>query len=150
MLNNYISSSDWHFIFIMLISAALGMIVGLERAFKHKAASVRTFSLISSASCLFCYLSIAVAAEFQGDPTRIAAQVVSGISFLGAGVIFKSDNKIEGITTGAMSWFSAAMGMACGLGYVNLAIFTVILYFVILMVGKICHKLVDRIEGKGK
>lgn len=100
------------------LAALIGFVIGLERALRGKVASMRTFSTICSGSCLFTILSI-YATSGTTDPsnhdvTRIAAQIVTGIGFLGGGVIFKTTDRIEGITTGALIWLTSALGMACG------------------------------------
>lgn len=128
----------------LLIAALLGLIVGLERAIKHKIASVRTFALFSTGCCLMSMLSEIAAAGFNRDPTRIAAGILSGLGFLGGGIIFKSESRVEGITTASMLWLTAGMGMCCGFGYTLLAIYSLFVYIIILIVGKIIHKLVDR------
>jgi putative Mg2+ transporter-C (MgtC) family protein len=125
------------------IAALLGLLMGTERAIHHKNISVRTFALISLGSCLFAMLSILAAGGLNRDPTRIGSQIVSGIGFLGAGVIFKSQNKVEGITTAAMVWTCCSLGMACGFGYTRLAVHGIILYFLILWVGRLLHRVID-------
>ena len=108
----------------LLLSAGLGALVGLERSKRQKEAGVRTHCIIACTSALFMILSkyafvdTAIGADgLRGaDPARIAAQVVSGISFLGAGVIFKNGNSIRGLTTAAGMWGTAAIGMAVGAG----------------------------------
>ena len=112
------------FLIRLLLSAALGALVGLERSKRQKEAGVRTHCIIACTSALFMILSkyafvdTAIGADgLRGaDPARIAAQVVSGISFLGAGVIFKNGNSIRGLTTAAGMWGTAAIGMAVGAG----------------------------------
>ena len=107
----------------LLLSAALGALVGLERSKRQKEAGVRTHCIIACTSALFMILSKYAFADITdisglrgADPARIAAQVVSGISFLGAGVIFKNGNSIRGLTTAAGMWGTAAIGMAIGAG----------------------------------
>ena len=112
------------FLIRLLLSAALGALVGLERSKRQKEAGIRTHCIIACTSALFMILSkyafvdVAIGADgLRGaDPARIAAQVVSGISFLGAGVIFKNGNSIRGLTTAAGMWGTAAVGMAVGAG----------------------------------
>ena len=112
------------FLIRLLLSAALGALVGLERSKRQKEAGVRTHCIIACTSALFMILSkyafVDTAIGTDGlrgaDPARIAAQVVSGISFLGAGVIFKNGNSIRGLTTAAGMWGTAAIGMAVGAG----------------------------------
>ena len=107
----------------LLLSAALGALVGLERSKRQKEAGVRTHCIIACTSALFMILSkyafmdlVDISGIRGADPARIAAQVVSGISFLGAGVIFKNGNSIRGLTTAAGMWGTAAVGMAIGAG----------------------------------
>lgn len=107
----------------LLLSAALGALVGLERSKRQKEAGVRTHCIIACTSALFMILSkyafmdlMNISGIRGADPARIAAQVVSGISFLGAGVIFKNGNSIRGLTTAAGMWGTAAVGMAIGAG----------------------------------
>ena len=107
----------------LLLSAALGALVGLERSKRQKEAGVRTHCIIACTSALFKILSkyafmdlVDISGIRGADPARIAAQVVSGISFLGAGVIFKNGNSIRGLTTAAGMWGTAAVGMAIGAG----------------------------------
>lgn len=111
------------FLIRLLLSAGLGALVGLERSKRQKEAGVRTHCIIACTSALFMILSkyafvdlVGVAGLRGADPARIAAQVVSGISFLGAGVIFKNGNSIRGLTTAAGMWGTAAVGMAIGAG----------------------------------
>ena len=107
----------------LLLSAALGALVGLERSKRQKEAGVRTHCIMACTSALFMILSkyafmdlVDISGIRGADPARIAAQVVSGISFLGAGVIFKNGNSIRGLTTAAGMWGTAAVGMAIGAG----------------------------------
>ena len=111
------------FLIRLLLSAALGALVGLERSKRQKEAGVRTHCIIACTSALFMILSkyafidvTSIDGLRGADPARIAAQVVSGISFLGAGVIFKNGNSIRGLTTAAGMWGTAAIGMAVGAG----------------------------------
>ena len=118
------------FLFRILLSAALGAAIGLERTKRQKEAGVRTHCIIACASAVFMILSkyafidtAALAGSRGADTARIAAQVVSGISFLGAGVIFKNGNSIRGLTTAAGMWGTAAIGMAVGAGMYWLGLF---------------------------
>ena len=114
----------------LLLSAALGALVGLERSKRRKEAGIRTHCIIACTSALFmivskyAFLDCVTLDGLRGaDPARIAAQVVSGISFLGAGVIFKNGNSIRGLTTAAGMWGTAAIGMAVGAGMYWLGLF---------------------------
>jgi putative Mg2+ transporter-C (MgtC) family protein len=103
----------------LLIAAAFGAIVGIEREVHGHSAGFRTHTLVAVGSAMFTVLSIygfPSSAEQPVDPTRIAAQVVTGIGFLGAGAILKSGPNIHGLTTAASLWSVAAIGMAAGAG----------------------------------
>ena len=99
----------------LALAAALGGAIGLEREFHHKPAGLRTNMLIALGSALFSILSVELGAA-AGSPDRIAAQVVTGIGFLGAGAILRSGENNHGLTTAATIWVNAAIGMAAGLG----------------------------------
>jgi putative Mg2+ transporter-C (MgtC) family protein len=108
----------------MIIRLALGFvagaIIGFERSSRHQVAGLRTHILICTGSTLLMLLSIWIPQELSidgtGDPGRIAAQVVSGIGFLGAGAILRLGNNVRGLTTAASLWFIAAVGLAIGAG----------------------------------
>ena len=99
----------------LALAAALGGAIGLEREYHHKPAGLRTNMLIALGSALFSILSVELGAG-AGSPDRIAAQVVTGIGFLGAGAILRSGENVHGLTTAATIWVNAAIGMAAGLG----------------------------------
>lgn len=116
--------------FRVLIAAALGVILGLERQFSNKDAGLRTYALVASGSALFTVLSIE--GFDAADTSRVAAQIVTGIGFLGAGLIFRRGANVQGLTTAAGLWSVAAIGMAAGTGLWGLAIVvTVIVLFVL-------------------
>jgi len=107
----------------LALAALLGALIGLERETAKKDATFRTFSLVALGSCLICKISVYSAMNFGGLETgRIAAQIVSGIGFLGAGVIFRSEERITGLTTAALLWVTAGIGMAVGFDQPTLAI----------------------------
>lgn len=122
------------------ISAVLGLVIGLERELKSKPLGLKTSLVISIVSCLLTIVSIESAYSFpdspsgikiQMDPLRLAAQIVSGIGFLGAGVILRRGNEqISGLTTAAMIWGAAGIGIAVGAGFYPEAIFGVVLLLV--------------------
>jgi putative Mg2+ transporter-C (MgtC) family protein len=102
------------------VAAALGGAIGLERELDEKAAGLRTHMLVSVGSALFTLVGaygFAGLARGSVDPSRIAAQIVTGVGFLGAGVIFRQGFTIRGLTTAASLWLVAAVGMAAGAGY---------------------------------
>lgn len=109
------------------LAAVLGGIFGLEREIRGREAGLRTNILISVSSCLFTYLGVETFPYFADsvrDPARIAAQIVSGVGFLGAGALLVYKNKVRGLTTAATIWLVAAVGMAAGVGAYFAAIFT--------------------------
>lgn len=117
----------WHFIVRMLVSIVCGFVIGLERKSRSKEAGIRTHAIVCLASCLFMILSKYLTAPlfsdiegnvFDGDATRIAAQVVTGIGFLGAGIIMYRRDVMHGLTTAAGVWATAAIGMAIGGGFI--------------------------------
>ncbi len=95
-----------------MVSVALGFFIGLEREYSHRYIGIRTVSLVSLACTLFCLIQLPGA-----DPSRIVGQIVTGMGFLGAGVIFKEGASIKGLTTAATLWCAAAIGSLVGLGY---------------------------------
>lgn len=132
-------------------AALIGFIIGYERELRGKPASIRTFSVITIGSCLFTLLSIKGAGSINGAPydvTRIAAQIVSGVGFIGAGVIFKGRGGIEGITTAAFIWVSAAMGMACGFAMNELVFSSVLIVLFVHFLSEITYKILYYFRGK--
>ncbi|HJU35977.1 MAG TPA: MgtC/SapB family protein [Gaiellaceae bacterium] len=103
----------------LFVAAALGGAIGLERELRERQAGLRTHLVVSVGSALFTLVSAYGFASFDGkvDPTRIAAQIVSGIGFLGAGAIIRQGLSVRGLTTAASLWLVAAIGMAAGAGY---------------------------------
>ena len=110
----------WNFILRILVAGLLGGLIGFEREFRAKEAGVRTHFIVALGSALFMIIS-QYAFTGQFDHARVAAQVVSGIGFIGAGVIIFQKNVVRGITTAAGLWVAAAIGLACGAGMYALA-----------------------------
>lgn len=121
-------------IFKILLSALLGMIIGYEREIHKKPAGFRTHIFVILGATLFAIISV----SFGGtaDPSRIAAGVVTGIGFLGAGAIFHDKDKIKGLTTAADLWVLAAIGLAVGIGLYFVAVTTTVIMFLLLTYGK--------------
>ena len=113
---------DWVLIFRLVAAGLLGGLIGLEREFRAKEAGVRTHFIVALGSALFMIISEFAFGEKQHDAARVAAQVVSGIGFIGAGVIIFQRNVVRGITTAAGLWVAAAIGLACGDGMFSVAI----------------------------
>ncbi|ASW74444.1 magnesium transporter MgtC [Chryseobacterium piperi] len=114
---------------LIFISVILGLLIGAEREYRNKSAGLRTFILVCFGSCLFTILSIKIGVQ---NPDRIAANIITGIGFLGAGVIFKGDSKIDGITTATTIWATASIGMAVGSGYVYFSLLGTALVLLVL------------------
>jgi putative Mg2+ transporter-C (MgtC) family protein len=124
----------------LTVGLVLGAIIGFERELQRQPAGFRTHSLVSLGAALFTIVS---AFGFSGDlvdPTRIAAQIVSGIGFLGAGAILQYRGNIRGLTTAASLWSVAAIGMAAGAGLYSVAVVGTILILVVLSI-------LDRVEA---
>lgn len=134
---------------IRLLSAAfLGAILGLERELAGKDPSLRTFALISVGSCLFAMASDQSTPGGQiGDPFRISAQIVTGIGFLGAGVIFRSKQGVHGLTTAALMWMTAAIGMCIGLGRSDMAYSATIVALLITVCLRGVHHIINHVLG---
>ncbi len=124
-------------VYKLVLSMLLGAVVGYERKRKGQSAGVRTFSLISMGATLAMLLSIYVPQEYMGlkngDPGRIAAQVITGIGFLGAGAIIQMKGSVRGLTTAAGIWMVAIIGMAVGLGMYWLSLVASLLILFILV-----------------
>jgi putative Mg2+ transporter-C (MgtC) family protein len=123
-------------IFRLILAVFLGMIVGLEREKAHKPAGLRTHMLVSLGSCLFMIVSL----EFSFDPARIAAGVVTGVGFIGAGTIIAERDKIVGVTTAASLWVTSAIGLSVGAGNYVLASIASLLALLILSLRVILRK----------
>jgi putative Mg2+ transporter-C (MgtC) family protein len=119
----------------LLVAALLGGLVGLERELKHRPAGLRTHMFICIGAAMFTILSSELAGAFTGDHTRIAAQIIPGIGFIGAGSILHArSGSVTGLTTAATIFVVASVGMACGGGLYALAVFAGILIFIALRV----------------
>lgn len=116
----------------LLLAALFGGIIGAEREYRSKTAGFRTMMMISVGSCLFTVISSLL--SHANSPERIASNIVTGIGFLGAGVIFKGENKVNGITTAATIWVVAAIGMGVGMGQYETATYACTLILLILTV----------------
>lgn len=125
--------SEWELFFRLTLSCVLGGVIGYERQSRRKSAGLRTNVLVCLGSCLIMVLSEALYFNVEGrtnaDPARLAAQVVSGIGFLGAGAIMKEGLTVTGLTTAACIWAVSGVGLAVGAGYYSGALFTTGLIF---------------------
>jgi len=123
------------FVIRLCLAFAAGGIIGIERSSRRQVAGLRTHILIAVGSCCLMLLSIWLPQQLStGDPGRIAAQVVSGMGFLGAGAIIRLGSNIRGLTTAASLWLTAAVGLTIGAGMFIVALTTVVLAIITLMV----------------
>ena len=132
LLNNDTTASQ---IVSLIIAALLGGLIGLEREAEQRPAGLRTHMLVCVGSALFTILSIhAFPSELPRDTARVAAQIVTGIGFLGAGTVWRSRDHASGLTTAAGLWVAAAIGMAAGAGLGMLALAATVLVLIVLAV----------------
>jgi putative Mg2+ transporter-C (MgtC) family protein len=114
--------------------------VGLEREIRRKSAGLRTYTVVGTSAALFLLISkygftnVIAPDRIVLDPSRVAAQIVTGIGFIGAGVIFVHEDKVVGLTTAATMWLVTGIGMACGAGLPLLALAATIAYFIVALV----------------
>lgn len=136
----------------LMAACILGGIVGFEREYtRHTPAGFRTHILVSLGSCLAMLIS-EFASTIYGDtidPTRIGAQVVSGIGFLGAGAILRHGVSVKGLTTAASIWAIACVGLACGVGFYSGAVIaTILIYAVLIYLKSFSNKIANRVKSK--
>ncbi|MEL7590712.1 MAG: MgtC/SapB family protein [Anaerolineaceae bacterium] len=127
------------------LASLLGMIVGYERERQNQPAGLRTHAILAIGSCLAMTISINLAIQFvpdvpNGDPARLAAQVVSGIGFLGAGAILRYGTNVKGLTTATSLWTIAIVGLAVGAGHYFSAIGTTVALLIVLVLLNILEK----------
>ncbi|MBI3322922.1 MAG: MgtC/SapB family protein [Candidatus Omnitrophica bacterium] len=143
--------SDGEVVLRLLLASLLSGLVGLEREAKGRAAGLRTHVLVCMGSTLIMLTGVYMAAQYRGvlevDPTRMAAQVISGIGFLGAGTIIQFRDSVRGLTTAASVWAAGGIGVAVGTGfYLGAAAATVI----VLVVLHVLHDFESRLSAKMK
>ena len=125
----------------MMLAVLVGAVIGAEREYRNKSAGFRTVMLITLGSAVFTLLSQKIAPD---NPDRIAANIVTGIGFLGAGTIFRDESRMSGLTTAATIWTAAALGMAIGSGHYALALGGTLLIILILYAMMSVEQLIDR------
>lgn len=130
----------------ILFSVFVGGIIGIEREYQLKSAGLRTMILVTLGACIFTMLSINLGET--GSPDRIAANIITGIGFVGAGVIFKEDNRVSGLTTAVTIWICAALGMTIGAGYYQEATIGSVVVFLLLIMFKYIQDIIDRISTR--
>jgi len=146
-----ISIDDMLFVYLpkILLAIFCGSLIGLERQLKYKPAGIKTYMLICTGATLFTMVGIAITDYFEpaGDPARVAAQIVTGVGFLGAGTIIVTRGNVKGLTSAAAIWMSAAIGMSIG---IDLYLFSVVVTAVIIVSLLLLGNLEERIGLKGK
>jgi putative Mg2+ transporter-C (MgtC) family protein len=126
----------------------LSALIGLEREIRRKNAGLRTYTVVGTAAALFLLISkygfsdVLTPNSIVLDPSRVAAQIVSGIGFIGAGIIFVSENRVRGLTTAATVWLVTAIGMACGAGLPWLALAATGAYFIVALIFPLILRLI--------
>lgn len=140
--------SDWELVQRLCLSAALGAVLGLEREWHQKYAGLRTNILIAIGSTLFTLMSIDLSVSAGGDATRVASQIVTGIGFLGGGAILRTRGEVRGLTTAAMIWVNAAIGVAVGGGEYHVAIIATGVTLVVLVLLNPVERWIDRVSPK--
>lgn len=131
----------------LAVGLALGAVIGIEREVNRQPAGFRTHSLVALGAALFTVVSASGFAGQDADPTRIAAQIVTGIGFIGAGTILRHGGSVRGLTTAASLWSVAAVGMAAGAGLYTLAAGGTLLVLVVLAIFDRLEALVKRRIG---
>ncbi|KAA0222880.1 MAG: MgtC/SapB family protein [Planctomycetota bacterium] len=130
----------WVGVLLVISSIFCGLIAGAEREFKHKPAGLRTLALICVGSTLFTIASLQLSAGGGGDRTRIAAQIVTGIGFLGAGAIIRERGNVVGLTTAATIWVMASIGVLVGGGYAAAGVVLTLMVVSVLTVIQRLHQ----------
>lgn len=151
----FFNSQQLQIILQLILAALLGGLIGFQRKHVGKPAGMRTYALVCLGAALFTILSTLAFQSFTQspgfDPSRVAANIVVGIGFLGAGVIIFRTGKVQGLTTAAGLWVAAAIGMAVGVRFYLAAIFTALFAFFILSAfGKLEDVLIARWEKEEK
>ncbi|WP_256761183.1 MgtC/SapB family protein [Cohnella sp. WQ 127256] len=140
----YVSShlGEYEIYFRIVVSALLGLLIGFDRTHKHKPAGVKTYTFVTVASALITIISIESVDTYSHlhdrtmmDPMRLTAQIVSGLGFLGAGLIMKTGFEVKGLTSAAMILFAGGVGIGVGAGFYDIVIFTMGITFIFIRVG---------------
>lgn len=125
----------------LAIAFLLAFVIGFERELRHKPAGIRTHVLVCMGSTLFTIVSYQA---FPGDPARIASNIVTGIGFIGAGVIMKFEDRVVGLTTAASLWLTGAIGLAVGLGLYATAVLATVFGVLILLLKPVEDYIIRR------
>jgi putative Mg2+ transporter-C (MgtC) family protein len=126
----------------LLIALVMGAVIGAEREYKTKAAGFRTVTLIMVGSTLFTMISVIMGGP--EDPARVASNILTGIGFIGAGTIFKEGSFVKGLTTAAVIWAAAAIGMAIGIGHYEFAVIGLVIVMGVLLGFSWFQNIIDK------
>ena len=147
MYNDFLTPEIIWMIKQLTLAAVLGMAIGFEREHRRKPAGLRTYTLVAIGAALFTILSSASVLGTAFDPARIAANIVVGIGFIGGGLIFMRGEHMEGLTTAAGLWATAAIGMAAGFGLYAIAVYATILTLLVLWALRSLENKIHQGEG---
>ena len=144
--------NDYQIIMRLAVTVLLSGLIGLERQLHKRTAGLRTHILVSLGSCFIMLTSLYVFDIYKDitrpDPARIAAGVITGIGFLGAGTIIREKEGVRGLTTAASLWVVAGIGLAVGCGFKRAAIYTTAIAIVVLLILRFAENLIDQLEIK--
>lgn len=133
----------WEMYVRILASALMGLFIGWDRSHKHKPAGIKTYTYTSVACTLITIVSVYTASHYneagelmRADPMRLTAQIVSGLGFIGAGVILKDGERVKGLTSAAMIFFSGGVGIGIGVGYYGIVVFSVLVTFLFARISR--------------
>tara|TARA_Y100001970_G_C14178973_1_gene828716 strand:+ start:78 stop:722 length:645 start_codon:yes stop_codon:yes gene_type:complete len=129
---------NYELIIKSIVACVIGLAIGLEREYRNKPAGIKTFALICLGSTLFTDISISM--SFPADPSRVTAQIVSGLGFIGAGTIFQSRHMITGLTTAAELWVVGALGALLGMSKYSEAISCLVIIYIYFVLSHIIQK----------
>ncbi|MBX6341469.1 MAG: MgtC/SapB family protein [Thermomicrobiaceae bacterium] len=142
--------SEWEALFRVGVAVVLGAALGLEREMTAKPAGLRTYILVAEGAALFMVASILITQSFaeaagavRADPTRIASTIVTGVGFLGGGIIFRTGARVIGLTTAAGVWVAAAIGMLAGAGFYIVSVVGTVLGLLTLLVLRVVERRLD-------
>jgi len=134
----------------LAVAVGLGMLIGVERLLVHKEAGMKTHALVSMGAALFIIISEFLVIKYSNlggfNPAMIAANIIVGVGFLGAGSIIHNGNRLSGLTTASGFWVTAGIGMACGFGLFTLAIISTALVLIIFIVLNVIERPIRRIS----
>jgi putative Mg2+ transporter-C (MgtC) family protein len=145
-----VSGEGWHQLSELALAFVLSSLIGLEREIRQKAAGLRTHALVGTGAALFLIVSkygfndVLTPGRVVVDPSRVAAGIVAGIGFIGGGLIFVRRESVRGLTTAAIIWITAAIGMACGAGLLRIALLVTAAHFVVVLVFPLIERRLPR------